>query len=417
MFRTNFLAARLRSRLAVFMILLGVIALLPTTAWASGSLASCDPNHVFHFGRFWLVLPTGSDDTSNIQCAFDHAATERGSTLLLTAGTYNTGQIAVFNFVGTFRGLGTNDTIIKTLDRTLNVAPLDFFVNPPTPENGSNPWPSIFAFVGGDVVISDLSFYSTPNVWTTGWTWAELGTTVYELAHAFVVVGPVVPGQAYTEANAALHRVRIEGVAQDGTLFGYDPISAIYYEGFYGAPYGQTLPLRGKFEARDSEFTHVAGGTNLFNLDGSRASITHNRFADSFEGMDLGAATNTVYEFADNQVLDNSAWGLNLWGPFSSTTLLIKNDVVTGTGMGLYLDDTVTFAGDMKCRLLKNAVENVSDVGIYLGQGVTDCLVVCKSRLDTVKNLGADNQLVGCHPVTAGETEKGGVRSRLHRIP
>jgi hypothetical protein len=417
MFRTNFLPARLRSRLTVFVALLGVIALLPATAWASGSLAPCDPNYVFHFGRVWLVLPTGSDDTSNIQCAFDHAATEHGSTLLLTAGTYYTGQIAVFDFVGTFRGLGRDDTIIKTLDRTLQVAPLNFFENPPTPENGVNPWPSIFAFVGGDVVISDLSFYSTPNVWTTGWTWTGLGVTVYELAHAFVVVGPVVPGQDYTEANAALYRVRIEGVTQPGTLYGYDPISAIYYEGFFGAPYGQTLPLRGKFDAHDSEFRHFGGGTNLYNLYGSQVSITGNRYKDSFEGMDIGGAVNTVYEYANNEVFNSSAWGLNIYGPFTSSTLLVKNNVITGLGMGLYLDDTVTFAGDMKCRLLKNAVENVSDVGIYLGQGVTDCLVLCKSPHDTVKNLGTDNKLVGCHAVTAGETMKEGIRSRLHRKP
>jgi hypothetical protein len=117
-----------------------------------------------------------------------------------------------------------------------------------------------------------------------------------------VVVGPVVPGQDYTEANAALYRVRIEGVTQEGTLYGYNPISAIYFEGFFGAPFGQTLPLRGKFDAHDSEFKHIAGGTNLYNLDGSRASITHNHFADSFESMDIGAVVNTTYEYADNEV-------------------------------------------------------------------------------------------------------------------
>jgi hypothetical protein len=126
--------------------------------------------------------------------------------VFLSAGTYHTGQVAVSGFVGNFRGVGSNDTIIKTLDRTLQVAPLNFFVNPPTPESGSNPWPSIFAFVGGDIVISDLSFYATENSWTTGWTWTWLGITVYELAHGFVVVGPVVPGQNYTEANAAAPR-------------------------------------------------------------------------------------------------------------------------------------------------------------------------------------------------------------------
>jgi hypothetical protein len=276
-----------------------------------------------------------------------------------------------------------------------------------------------FAFVGGDIVISDLSFYSTPNVWTTGWTWTGLGITVYELAHGFVVVGPVVPGQNYTEANAALYRVRIEGVTQEGTLYGYDPISAIYYEGFFGAPYGETLPLKGKFDAHDSQFGQVAGGTNLYNLYDSRASITHNRYADSFEGMDIGGGViNTTYEYAENEVFNSSAWGLNLYGPFTSSTLFVKNNVVTGTGMGLYLDDTVTFAGDMKCRLLKNGVEDVTNVGIYLGSGVTGCLVVCKTPSDTVENLGTDNKLIDCQPVAASETlKKGTSRMPLPRKP
>jgi hypothetical protein len=39
-----------------------------------------------------------------------------------------------------------------------------------------------------------------------------------------VVAGPVLPGRGYTEPNAALLRVRIEGVEQEGTLLGYDPI-------------------------------------------------------------------------------------------------------------------------------------------------------------------------------------------------
>jgi hypothetical protein len=116
--------------------------------------------------------------------------------------------------------------------------------------------------------------------------------------------------------------------------------------------------------------------------------------------MDLGIITNTTYEYADNEVFNTSAWGLNPWGPFTSSTLLVKNNVFTNTPMGLDLDDTVTFAGDMKCRLLKNGVEKATDVGIYLGTGVTDCLVVCKTPSDTVENLGTDNTLIGCTQVT-----------------
>jgi hypothetical protein len=366
-------------------LLLGAFTCLTApTAWADSHTVNVPP-------------PNGTDDTTNIQAAFDTCvAYGRNCTVQLAAGTYHTGQVAVIGFAGTFRGVGRDETIINTLDRTLQVAPLDFFENPPTPESGSNPWPSIFAFVGGDIVISDLSLYFTPNVWTTGWTWTGLGITVYELAHGFVVVGPVVPGQNYTEANAALYRVRIEGVEQEGTLTGYDPISATYYEGLFGAPFGQTLPLRGRFDAHDSEFRHVGGGTNLYNLYDSRASITRNSFADSFEGMDIGIVTNTTYEYADNDVLNSLAWGVNLNGSFDSSSLFVRNNVITGSFVGLYLDDSVTFAGDMTCDLLRNSVEDVTDVGIYLGPGTRDCLVVLKTCEDAVLNLGTNNKIVGC---------------------
>jgi hypothetical protein len=133
-----------KARLPSFVGFVATIVILAFFAQpALSQPAACDSNYVFHYLKTWLVLPTGTDDTANLQCAFDHAVTKHGSTLLLTAGTYHTGQVAVFGFFGTFRGLGINETIIKTLDRTLRVAPENFFENPPTPESGSNPWPSI----------------------------------------------------------------------------------------------------------------------------------------------------------------------------------------------------------------------------------------------------------------------------------
>src|SRR5664280_1131239 len=98
--------------------------------------------------------------------------------------------------------------------------------------------------------------------------------------------------------------------------------------------------------------------------------------------------------------VNSSAWGLNIYGPFTSSTLMVKNNVITGLGMGLYLDDSVTFAGKMTCQLLNNGVEKVPDVGVYLGVGVRDCLVVCKSPIDTVVDLGTHDKIVGCHPPT-----------------
>ena len=372
----------------------------------AGTGALCDPIYVFHFFQTWLVLPTGTDDTANLQCAFDHAVIQSPSTVLLSSATYHTGQVVASGFVGNFRGIGTNETIIKTLDRPLSVTYLDFFLNPPTPESGSNPWPSVFAFVGGDIVISDFSLYATENSGTTGWTFTGLGVNVYELAHGFVVVGSEVPGQNYREANAALYRVHIEGLQRAGTLYGFNLINATYYEGFLGA---DTLPLRGKFDIHDSHFRQV-GGTNLYNLYDAQVSITRNTYEDSFEGMDVGYLSNTAYEYAQNVVLNISLGsvlgGVYLYGPFDTSTLFIGGNVFTGV-YGPYFDNSAAFSGDMKTQLLKNAVENETGVGIYLGTGTSDCLVVCKTPTDTVTNAGTNNKLIGCQEVAASGTAHG----------
>lgn len=379
--------------------LFGVVAVIVVLTFfaqpAIGQLASCDKNYVLQYWKVWHVRPTGTDDTANLQCAFDQAVTVPGSTVLLARGTYHTGQVAVSGFAGTFRGVGMHQTIIKTLDRPLRVTYQDMELNPPTPENGSNPWPAIFAFVGGDIVISDLSLYATANSGTTGWTFTGLGTTLYELALGFVVLGSEVPGQNYREANAALYRVHIEGLPRDGTFYGYNLINAVYFEGWLGAG---LLPLRGRFGVHDSEFRHT-GGTNVLNLYDAHVSITGNSYSDSFEGMDIGQLTNTRYEFSRNQALNISMWGVFVYGPWISSSVTIDQNVFTGVN-GPYFDDSVTFGGHMSCHLVRNAVEQETGVGIYLGPGTSGCQVVCQSPNDTVTNLGTDNKLVGCqkHP-------------------
>lgn len=407
-----------KAKLPSFVGFVGVIAILIAFAQpTAGQSARCDKNYVFHFAKTWLVLPTAKDDTANLQCAFNHAVTRKGSTVLLSAGTFHTGQVAVSGFAGSFRGVGMNETVIKTLDRALQVTPLDFFLNLPSPESGSNPWPSIFAFVGGDIAISDLSLYATKNSGTTGWTFTGLGIIVYELAHGFVFVGSEVPVQNYREANATLHHVRIEGLQRAGTLYGFNLINATFYEGFLGA---DTLPLRGKFDVHDSRFRQV-GGTNLYNLFDSHVSITRNTYRDSMEGMDAGYLSNTTYEYADNKTLNISLGavlgGVYLYGSFDTSSILLKDNVFTGAD-GPYFDDAISFSGDMKCQLLKNGVEHVTDVGIYLGTGTRDCMVVCKAHDDTVENLGTDNKLIGCQEVAVGKTLKKDVSpNMLYRRP
>ena len=74
--------------------ILGLILLLPTTVWAGGHTVKVPP-------------PNGVDDTANIQAALNACvAYGPGCTVKLAAGKYLTQQVVVYNFQGTFKGMG-----------------------------------------------------------------------------------------------------------------------------------------------------------------------------------------------------------------------------------------------------------------------------------------------------------------------
>jgi hypothetical protein len=87
----------------------GLLALLATPAFASP--------------KTFTVSPNGSNDTADIQAAFNKAvAAGPGSVVQLTAGTFYTNAIWVKGFVGVFRGAGEGVTVIDTpraLDTTV----------------------------------------------------------------------------------------------------------------------------------------------------------------------------------------------------------------------------------------------------------------------------------------------------------
>ena len=152
-------------------------------------------------------------------------------------------------------------------------------------------------------------------------------------------------------------------------------------------------------------------------LYNSQVSITRNRYTDSGEGMDVADLYHqTIFKFAENEV-SNVPNGIFFWDPFDSSTLLVKDNDFSAN-VGVYFDDSSTFSGRMVCQVLKNGLQDVADVGTYLGSGTKDCLVVCKSPNDTVRNVGTDNKLVGCQEVTASTTLKRSILPKaLHRKP
>ena len=96
--------------------------------------ATCDGAYVRQYGRTITVLPTNTDDTANLQCAFNLGSHMPGVVLQLSKGTYTTGRIVVDGFMGTVRGKGINSTLIRNPDFPIYVTPDDFYQVPPESE-------------------------------------------------------------------------------------------------------------------------------------------------------------------------------------------------------------------------------------------------------------------------------------------
>jgi hypothetical protein len=372
--------------LTVLMILSLIIPFVWFTDRASAD-SSCDPTYVTQTGKTLKINPTGVDDTANLQCAFDLAvAVGSGAKVQLSSGTFYTAQIVVDGFYGQFMGEGMDNSVVTNLPN-LYVTPENMYFNPPSADN---PWPSLFAFIGGDYIISDLAIHISGDDGTTGWTIFGISPPITELAHGVAILGD--------HANARFERVLVEGELAGNSLFGYNLINGIFYEGFIGE---YPPPISGKFQVYNSVFRRMASGTPVSNLENAKVIISHNTFEDVFFGMDGGDFVYSSLEFSHNHV--NAVLGFDLYNIFAAEDVeadfLIKNNVFRGELGPIFEQD---FGIGNECLLLGNNVQNVTDIGIYLGPGITGCTVVGGSNKTNVLDLGTDNILVGVNNMGSG---------------
>jgi len=367
-----------------------VIVLVGGVAFATSEVFAdtpCDSAYVTQSGNVISVQPNGEDDTANIQCAFDTAvATGPGGDVRLSSGTFYTAQIVVNDFHGKFHGAGSKYTTVINLPN-LYVTPVDFYFNPPSSDN---PWPSLFAFVGGDFVVSDLAIHISGENGTTGWTIFGIDPPITELAHGMAVLG--------SHADSKFERVFVEGEPAENSLLGYNLINGIFYEGFIGEV---SPPISGLFQVVDSTFSQLGSGTPIANLYQAKVVVSKNTFDDVFLGMDGGDLVNSSIEFSHNAV--NAFIGLDIYNldlvEDVGSTILIKNNRFRGV-IGPALEQT--FGDANHCLLQGNNVQNVTDTGIYLGEGIRGCTVVGGSNKTNVFDEGTNNVLVGVNNMGSG---------------
>jgi hypothetical protein len=348
---------------------------------ASG--APCNPGFVVQHGRTFTVLPTGLDDTANLQCAFDSAVAAGPGAVRLEKGTYHIRQIVVNNFKGSFTGAGAQQSVLTNLPN-LYVTPVNMYYQTPS---AANPWPSLVSFVGGDFLVSDIGMKITGAAPTTGWTMYGL-PTLYDLALGFAVLG--------TTANAVFSRVDVEGQYAANPVCNYNLYNGIYFEGFIGQ---ESHPISGSFVVQNSMLQHLGSATGVYNVANASILINHNNYRDVFDAMDVSGLLNTRYEFSFNTV-EEASFGGYLYDASTaegaaelyatSSEILVNSNAFSGQ-YGVYLDST--FMGRTTCQVVGNNFPNVTDLGIYLGAGTSHCLVVGNSQT-TIENLGTDNVIL-----------------------
>ena len=371
-----------------------ILALAFALVWTAGAVSAdtvCDPDYVTQSGNVISVLPTGVDDTANLQCAFDVALSYgEGAHVQLKAGAFHTGQVVINDFQGTFTGAGMNNTEIINLPN-LYVTPVDMYLNPPS---ASNPWPSLFSFVDGDYHIADLAIRIIGDNPTSGWSIFGIAPPVKELSLAIAVLGD--------EAHVRVDRVLIEGEPMENSLYGYNLINGIYMEGFMGElPWP---PISGSLEVYNSVFKHIGCATPVLNLKDATVVISHNRYEDVFDASDASDLIDSNVTFSHNQV-EGALFGYWYYPGYGVNSegshILIKNNVFRGSTFGPFFEGV--FGPENECLMIGNNVQDVTDIGIYLGPDVEGCMVVGGGNNTTnVVDEGTNNTLTGVNNMGVG---------------
>jgi hypothetical protein len=159
----------MKKKAGIILVLLTTSSLFVTysNVWVSGM----DPDYVTYLSdsNTYKIKPTGTDDTSNIQEAFDNAIeTGPGSTVQLGKGEFILSKpIQVADFDGVFRGEGAKRTTVR------NKKGIEF----PLATEPLGAWPFFFVFyleqLGGSpedslsITVSDMKIqcYDLPKEW------------------------------------------------------------------------------------------------------------------------------------------------------------------------------------------------------------------------------------------------------------
>jgi hypothetical protein len=394
----------------------------------------------------------------------------------LAAGKYLTQQVAVYNFQGTFKGMGIDSTSIEALP--------NLFVNWPDqtvascqPNLTTCLWPSVFEFVEGNISVSDLTIKATAIPPTQPYLYAGSPfTDLYE------VLG--FTGQYPTYVS--IDRIRMEGMPYSLGAFGYTVENGVHYSGDFprSSAADDYYFLSGSFTVRSSYFEKVGlaisqdafSTSSQITIGGSPSAGNH--IENVLGGLDIEASEKSVFEISYNESsgTDAGMWVQPTWVPFvpsSPSWYFIHDNKFIGTEQnadGMFLYDNVTnpwiqaavwnntarvrdilsegigvyyTKGTAVWNNIVTGSDGYDGIGlwsttfdtvtnnnvsgftvdstagfaqIYLDPYATYDLVVCAERSNTVLNQGTNNTIIGCQQsTTSAEAAPSAARPNLLR--
>jgi hypothetical protein len=269
-------------------------------------------------GSVVRVFPNGTDDTQNLIDAFALAKTRgRNAVVKLMDGTFYLGMIEVKEFTGTLTGCGKEKTIITNLPDLI-----------PDGVIALNKLPALITFIGGDMMVSDLSVKMPEAL-----SW--LGTQEMNMLLFSDCAADFMPVKKHIGVN--IQNVAVEGILQkdvtvyDGTIHDmpFNSFNGIKFAPDWRLPIGNTLIPRANIDVtvsncsfsnfsrgayaygcQSGNFRFGTGGGNVFTDNsqglvvneniGINVKIRNNEFniPDYFwDGIDINALESFQFEY------------------------------------------------------------------------------------------------------------------------
>ncbi len=300
----------------------------------------------------WTVSPSGGDDTRNVQYAFNQAVSAgTGSTVELTVGQFYCNNIVVTGFDGTFRGAGKGVTRVDTLRGLDPNAP---------PLNNPIDLPSLFAFVGGNVRISDMTLEIT-SYWTTV-TYGKqaFGMDLY-LTDAMVRIDG-------RNANSLVERVQFIGhegagyfnpyLVPDNCHVGIRISDLCDFKSTWGFHVG---PTTGTHIVKQCEFTRFTEAIAIFGLSNGRALIgggagDANTFIDSYASVMTRNIEGSVVEISYNFMGGSRGCQIFCYNDIKPQEKAMPIDLITSPSQVLISHNTMDFHGGWGEMILSDAI-------------------------------------------------------------